>query len=467
MSKYNPVTPELLEELEKVVGAANVKTDAETLDRFKTDEETDPRLMHLPEVVVWVNSTEEVAAVMKLANQFVVPVTPRSAGTSVSDGAIPVLGGIVLNMEKMNKIIEINEDAMYAVAEAGARTIDIQMAAKAKGLLYAGDPCSAESCLIGGNIATNAGGNKAVRYGTTRHQVYSVEVVTPTGEITTLGSRLKKCSTGYCLEQLIMGSEGTLGIICKATLKLLPLPPYKVDVAAVYDDLDKAVTLVPNLVKAGLEPTSVEFMDSNFLKSSCEYSEIKLPHCDEGVCYLIVSMETFNEDEVDAKMEKLAEICEESGAIDVLEADERVWTVRRNCLESTRSLSKIAQSDDLVVPVDQIANCIKRLTEEAKKYDFTMFCLAHAGDGNLHFQHMKGDMSDEAWEQQQHAFHETAYSYVYSLGGRISGEHGIGAKKVYAMEKYTDPVELAMMKAIKKALDPLDILNPGKVMNVY
>ena len=239
------------------------------------------------------------------------------------------------------------------------------------------------------------------------------------------------------------------------------------DVAAVYDDLDKAVTLVPNLVKAGLEPTSVEFMDSNFLKSSCEYSEIKLPHCDEGVCYLIVSMETFNEDEVDAKMEKLAEICEESGAIDVLEADERVWTVRRNCLESTRSLSKIAQSDDLVVPVDQIANCIKRLTEEAKKYDFTMFCLAHAGDGNLHFQHMKGDMSDEAWEQQQHAFHETAYSYVYSLGGRISGEHGIGAKKVYAMEKYTDPVELAMMKAIKKALDPLDILNPGKVMNVY
>ncbi|MBQ9256952.1 MAG: FAD-binding oxidoreductase, partial [Acidaminococcaceae bacterium] len=357
MSKYNPVTPELLEELKKVVGEANVKTDGETLDRFKTDEETDPRLMHLPEVVVWVNSTEEVAAVMKLANKFVVPVTPRSAGTSVSDGAIPVLGGIVLNMEKMNRIIEINEDAMYAVAEAGARTIDIQQAAKAKGLLYAGDPCSAESCLIGGNIATNAGGNKAVRYGTTRHQVYSVEVVTPTGEITTLGSRLKKCSTGYCLEQLVMGSEGTLGIICKATLKLLPLPPYKVDVAAVFDDLDKAVTLVPNLLKAGLEPTSVEFMDNNFLKSSCEYSEIKLPHYDEGVCYLIVSIETFNEEEVDEKMEKLAEICEESGAIDVLEADDRVWTVRRNCLESTRSLSKIAQSDDLVVPVDQIANC--------------------------------------------------------------------------------------------------------------
>lgn len=467
MSNYNPVVPALLDELKAVLGAENVKTDPETLDRFKTDEETDPRLMHLPEVVVWARSTEDVAAVMKLANNYLVPVTPRSAGTSVSDGAIPTLGGIVLNMEKMNRILEINEEALYAVVEAGARTIDVQQAARAKGLLYAGDPCSAESCLIGGNIATNAGGNKAVRYGTTRDQIYSIEVVTPTGEITELGARLKKKTTGYCLEQLVMGSEGTLGIICKATLKLLPLAPYKVDVAAVYDDLDKAVTLVPKLLRAGLEPTSVEFMDHNFLKSSCAYSEIKLPHAEEDVCYLIVSVETFSEEEAGRKMEKLAEICEESGAIDVLEADERVWTVRKNCLESTRALSRVAQSDDLVVPVDKLAICIGHLMKEAQQFDFTMYCLAHAGDGNLHFLHMKGDMSDEAWEEQQEAFHAIAYPYVYSLGGRISGEHGIGAKKVHALEKYTDPVELAMMQSIKQALDPRDILNPGKVLSVY
>lgn len=197
MSKYNPVTPEVLEELKKIVGEKNVKTDEETLEHYKTDEETDPKLMHRPEVVVWAESTEQVAAVMKLANKYVIPVTPRSAGTSVSDGAIPTLGGIVLSLEKMDKILEINADAMYAVVEAGARTIDIQQAAHDKGMLYAGDPCSAESCLIGGNIATNAGGNKAVRYGTTRDQIYAVEVVTPTGDITNLGARLKKKTTGY------------------------------------------------------------------------------------------------------------------------------------------------------------------------------------------------------------------------------------------------------------------------------
>ena len=468
MTKYNPVTPEVLEELKQAVGAANVKTDEETLERFKTDEETDPALMHRPEVVVWATSTEQVAAVLKLANKYVIPVTPRSAGTSVSDGAIPTLGGIVLSLEKMNRILEINTDAMYAIVEAGARTLDIQQAAHEKGMLYAGDPCSAESCLIGGNIATNAGGNKAVRYGTTRDQIYAVEVVTPTGEITNLGARLKKKTTGYCLEQLVMGSEGTLGIITKATLKLLPLPPFKVDVAAVYDDLNKSVTLVPSLLKAGLEPTSVEFMDHNFLRSACDYTEIQLPHADnEKACYLIVSMETFSEEDADAKLEKLAEICEESGAIDVLEADERVWTVRKNCLESTRSLSKVAESDDLVVPVDKLAECIEHLVAEAKKFDFTMFCLAHAGDGNLHFLHMKGDMSDEEWIRQEAEFHAIAYPFVYSLGGRISGEHGIGAKKVDALEAYTDPVELQMMKDIKKALDPLDILNPGKVLKTY
>lgn len=284
MTKYNPVTPEVLEELKQAVGAANVKTDEETLERFKTDEETDPALMHRPEVVVWATSTEQVAAVLKLANKYVIPVTPRSAGTSVSDGAIPTLGGIVLSLEKMNRILEINTDAMYAIVEAGARTLDIQQAAHEKGMLYAGDPCSAESCLIGGNIATNAGGNKAVRYGTTRDQIYAVEVVTPTGEITNLGARLKKKTTGYCLEQLVMGSEGTLGIITKATLKLLPLPPFKVDVAAVYDDLNKAVTLVPSLLKAGLEPTSSNSWTTTscgapvtIRKSSCPTRTTKRP----------------------------------------------------------------------------------------------------------------------------------------------------------------------------------------------
>ena len=465
MTAYNPVTEEVLDALREALGAENVKIDEETLDRYKTDEETDPRYHHLPEVVVLPGSTEEVAEVMKIANKYLVPVTPRSAGTSVSCGAVPVHGGIVLLLERMDKIIEMNTEAMYMVVEAGARTIEIQKMANDAGFLYAGDPCSADSCLIGGNIATNAGGNKAVRYGTTRHQVYSIEVVTPTGEITELGNRLKKCSTGYCLDQLIMGSEGTLGIITKATLKLLPMCPYKLDILAVFTDVQKAVDLVPNLIKAGLNPTSIEFMDNGFVRAASDFTEIRLPHYEDG-SYVIVTVETFNEDELDMKMEQLDEICTQCGATDVLEADERVWRVRRNCLEGTRVLSKVSTSDDLVVPVDKIADCIEHLQEVAKDYNFKLMCLAHAGDGNLHFQILKCDMSDEEWEDELQRFHAIAYEYVYSLGGRISGEHGIGAKKLAAMETYTDPVELEIMRTIKRAMDPNNILNPGKVFNV-
>ena len=461
---YNPVTEEVLAALRAALGEEFVKNDPETLERYKTDEEPDPHYHHLPEVVVLPGNTEEVAAVMKLANKFLVPVTPRSAGTSVSCGAIPVCGGIVLLLERMDKILEMNEDAMYMVVEAGARTSEIQAKANEAGLLYAGDPCSAESCLIGGNIATNAGGNKAVRYGTTRHQVYSIEVVTPQGEIVELGGRLKKCSTGYCLDQLIMGSEGTLGIITKATLKLLPLCPYRIDILAIFTDINKAVDLVPRLIKAGLNPTSVEFMDNGFVRAASDYAELRLPHYEDG-SYVIVTVETFNEDELDLKMEQLDEICTECGATDVVEADERVWKVRRSCLEGAKALSRVSTSDDFVVPVDKIAVCLEHLMEVSKDYDFKCMCLAHAGDGNLHFSILKMDMSDEEWERQLHAFHEICYAYVYSLGGRLSGEHGIGAKKLEALVTCCDPVEMSIMQTIKRAMDPNNILNPGKLIN--
>lgn len=463
--KYNPVTGDVIQALQQITGEKYVKTDPDVLAAYQSDESLAPDMWHLPEVVVAPGSTEEVARIMEVANQYKIPVTPRSAGTSVSCGAVPVCGGIVLLMERMNRILEINEDGMYLVAQAGARTSDIQNAAKARGLMYAGDPCSADSCLIGGNLATNAGGNKAVRYGTTRHQVYAIEVVLPNGKITNLGAPLKKCSTGYCLDQLIIGSEGTLGIITQVTLKLVPLCPYKLDVLAVFTDLAKATALVPKLVKAGLNPTSVEFMDNNFVRRASDYSELRLPHYEDGF-YDIISIETFSEAELDAKMDILASICEKAGATDVVEADDRVWKVRRNCLESTRALSKVATSEDLVVPVPKIAECIQTLVAESKKYDFLLFCLAHAGDGNLHFQIMKRDMSDEEWKKQVAAFRDFAYPYVYKLGGRLSGEHGIGYKRMPYLEQCADPVELELMKTIKRALDPNDILNPDKVIHI-
>lgn len=465
MREYASVNQEMLAELEAALGAEYVLTAADKLEQYKTDEETDPRMFHLPEAVVLPGSTEEVAAVVKLCNKYNVPVTVRGGGTSLADGAIPVCGGIVLLMERMNRILEMDTTAMYMVVEAGVRTIDIQKRANEAGFLYAGDPCSAESCQIGGNLATNAGGNKAVRYGVTRNQVYSLEVVTPVGEIVEVGARLKKCSTGYCMEQLIMGSEGTLGIITKATLKLQPLPPYRFDLLAVFDDPVKALDVVPKIMQAGLNPTSIEYMDNSYVRSTADYIEFKgAPHYEEGI-YVIITVETFTEDELDLKMEKLDELCEEAGAVDVLEADDRIWSMRRNCQESVRLISLVSLTDDVVVPVDKIAETIKYIMKTGEKYPFPVKINAHIGDGNLHIVLCKCDLSDEEWESNVAAFHQEVYSYAYSQGGRLAGEHGIGAKKLAYMETYTPAGELDLMRKIKLAWDPKLILNPGKIFN--
>lgn len=322
MSNYNSVTPEFIDELKTLLGEKYVKTDADTLDRYKTDEEADERCFHLPDVVVIPANAEEIAGVVKLCNKYLIPLTVRGGGTGIVDGAIADKGGVVLLMERLNKIIELNKEGLYMVAQAGVRTLDIQAAAKAENLLYAGDPSSSDSCQIGGNLATNAGGIKAVRYGVTRNQVYAVQIVTPYGDIVDLGSPLKKCSTGYCMEQLVIGSEGTLGIITQVTLKLQPLPPYKIDMLAIFHDQMAAIGVVPQLVKAGIDPTSIEYMDNPNVRTTSEYLEFPgAPHIEDGI-YVIITIETFNEDELDMKMEQASDICEAAGAVDVLEADE-------------------------------------------------------------------------------------------------------------------------------------------------
>lgn len=466
MKTYHPITGEILEQLRSIVGEKYVWTDPEHLEQYKTDEETDPRKFHRPEAVAAPGSTEEISAILKLANRERFPVTPRSGGTSVSDGAIPVCGGLVLLMERMDRILKVDPEGMYLRAQAGARTAAVQQAARERGLFYAGDPCSADSCLIGGNLATNAGGDKAVRYGTTRDQVHAVEVVLPNGEIAHLGTRCKKNATGYCLDQLVIGSEGTLGIIAEVTLKLLPQALFKADVLAIFTDQAKATGIVPVLLRQGLNPTSVEFMDNGFVRIASDYSRLDLGHYEDG-SYVIITLESFDEEDLDRKLVQLDDLCRSHGAADVRVADDRVWTLRKNCLESARVLSKVMTSDDFVVPLDKIAQAIDELSAEAQQYPFRVFTLAHAGDGNLHFAILKGELSDEEWEQALDAFHEKAYRYIYALGGKLSGEHGIGAKKVKQLARLADPGELYMMETIKKALDPLDILNPGKVLEVY
>jgi len=468
MSQYNKVTPELIEKIKQIVGDRFITCDPEKLETYKTDEEANTKYHHMPEAVVFPESTEQVAAVVRLANEYSIPVTPRSGGTGLAGGAIPVLGGIVLVFDRMNHILECNEEALYMRVQAGVQTIDIQNTAKEKGLLYAGDPCSSDAgCEIGGNIATNAGGNKAVKYGTTRDQVYAVKVVTGEGDIVELGARLAKKSTGYALEKIIIGSEGTLGIVTEATLRLHALPPYTADVLAIFTDVDKALSLPNKLMKTGIQPMSMEFMDTNCVELCAKNLKIELPYVDKKPTYVIITIDGLTEDEVDQKMEIVDDVCTQVGAIEMLMADEeRIWRARRNIAEATRIESLVFYAEDIVVPVDKIASLMKKLPVLEDTYGIKTMTAAHIGDGNIHVHAMKCDTPDDVWNEKIDAFHQNLYALVYELGGRLSGEHGIGSKKIKEMEKFTDDVELKLMRAVKQALDPNDILNPGKIFTL-
>lgn len=465
--KYEKITPEIIEKLKSLVGPKNILTDADAMQPYSHDEVTDPAYHHMPDAVVLPETAEQVSAIVKLANEHHFPVIPRGAGTGLACGAVPIYGGVVLSTEKMNKIIEINEDALYAIVEPGVLTSDLQDAASAKGLFYAGDPCSSGSCFIGGNIATNAGGNRAVKYGTTRHQVYSVEIVNPQGNIVTLGTRLKKQSTGYCLDQLIIGSEGTLGIITKATVKLLPKPQYALDLLAIFNDREHAIGVVNKVLKAGITPTCVEFMDNVTIKSVEKYLNEKLQGSDTGN-YIIIEVEGINEDDLDDKAVQLDELCTENGATSVLVADhDKIWAARKSFAEAVRAETLIVDKEDVVVPVDKEAELLDFILKQAKKYNLVTRIASHAGDGNIHLNILKNaDTTYEDWDSRVKANQQELYRYIYQLGGRLSGEHGIGYKRKHLMEEFTNPEELAMMKAIKKALDPNDILNPGKIFDL-
>jgi glycolate oxidase len=465
--KYEKVSTEMLEKLKAIVGTKNVQTDPDLMQPYSHDEVTDPAYHHMPEAVVFAETAEQVAAVVRLANAGHFPIVPRGAGTGLACGAVPTCGGIVLSLEKMNRILEINENALYAVVEPGVRTSDLQQAAENKGLFYAGDPCSGDSCFIGGNIATNAGGNRAVKYGTTRHQVYAIEVVNPKGHIVHLGARLQKQSTGYCLDQLIIGSEGTLGIVTQATLKLLPKPLYSLDLLAIFNDTEQAIGVVNKIIKAGITPTCVEYMDNITIKSVEHYLNETLQGSDCGN-YLIVEVEGTSEDDLDEKAVTLDEICTANGASSLLVADHnKIWQARKAFAEAVRAESLIVCKEDVVVPVDKEPQLLHYILQLAQKYRLVTRIASHAGDGNIHLNILKNeDATYEDWDMRVKQNQQELYTFIYQLGGRLSGEHGIGYKRKHLMEEFTDPDELEMMRDIKKALDPNNILNPGKIFNI-
>jgi len=423
-------------------------------------------------VVVTPTSLEQVAAVVKLANRELIPVTPRGAGSGLSGGAIPVHGGIVLSVEKMNQVLDIDYDNMMIVVEPGVVTNDINDLIAERGLFYAGYPMSLETCFIGGNVAENAGGGKAIKYGVTGRYVMGLELVTPTGEIIHLGGKLVKDVTGYDLKQLLIGSEGTLGIITKVTLKLSPLPVSRVALLVLFRDVKTAISQVPLIMTKGrIIPTSVEFMDKLSVETSCRYLNEHLPYQQAGAM-LLIEVDGTREDQVEEDAEVIGELCLENGALEVYVADnhttqERIWNVRRNIAEAFKVVSPHQSLEDIVVPIAAIPDLMPEVDRISRKYGIQIPCYGHAGDGNLHATLVKNpDSPLERWHQVEEDALRELYQAAQKLGGTISGEHGIGSKRRDYMAIVKEPAELDLLKAIKRAFDPNHIMNPGKLFDM-
>ncbi|MDW7668592.1 MAG: FAD-linked oxidase C-terminal domain-containing protein [Bacillota bacterium] len=466
---YNPLTEELVKELESILGSKNVIIDKEKMENYSHDE-TPEEYAHMPDVVITPTTAQQIAEVMKLANKHLIPVTPRGAGSGLSGGAIPTFGGILLSVEKMNKVLEIDYDNMMIVVEPGLVTNEINGLVEDKGLFFAGYPMSLLTCYIGGNIAENAGGGKAIKYGVTGQYVMGLEVVTPTGEIVELGGKNVKDVTGYDIKKLMIGSEGTLGVITKAIIKLSPKPKFATDLLVLFEDVESAIKIVPTIIsEGGIVPTSIEFMDKLSVHTTCDYLNEHLPYQKAG-SMLLIEVDGTNESVVELDAETIGELCLENGAIEVYVADnfttqERVWSVRRNIAEAFMVYSPEQSLEDIVVPIGNIAKLMPEIEKISKKYDIKMPSYGHAGDGNLHTTLVKNpDTTMEEWFDIENKALKELYDAVYKLGGKLSGEHGIGLKRMKFMKDHLSETELMLMKKIKQAFDPNYIMNPGKII---
>jgi len=470
--QYARVTEEVVRELAGIVGERFVVTDREKMEPYSHDEVAGQEHARLPEAVVKPLTAEQVAEVVKLANRRRIPVTPRGAGSGLSGGAVPVCGGIVLSLERMNRIIEVDQENMMAVVEPGVVTNDINERLAPMGLFYAGYPMSLETCHIGGNVAENAGGGKAIKYGVTERYVLGLQVVTPTGEIVGLGGKRVKDVTGYNLLKLMVGSEGTLGVITRITLKLLPLPKEQVALLVPFADVPSAIAAVPRIMtQAGVVPAAIEFMDRLSVHTACRYLNEELPYERAGAM-LLIEVDGGDEEAVRRDYEGVGELCLKSGAQEVYVADnhttrERLWRIRRNIAEAFKVASPHQSLEDIVVPPAAIPQIMPELERIAGRYGVQIPCYGHAGDGNLHATVVKSpDDSMDDWGRKLPRVLTELYLAAKVLGGTISGEHGIGSKRKEFMRLVASEAETEMMRRIKLALDPNNILNPGKIFDV-
>ncbi|MCD6377712.1 MAG: FAD-binding protein [Planctomycetes bacterium] len=471
-NRYNTLSPSIIRQLEQIVGEGFVIYDPDKLQQYSHDEIPDPHYAHMPEAVVRPRTAREISEIMKLANRERIPITPRGAGSGLSGGAVPIYGGIVLLCDRMNKIIEIDRENMMITVEPGVITNEINEKLSGTGLFYAGYPMSVETCFIGGNVAENAGGGKAVKYGVTGRYVTGLELVTPTGKIITLGGKVLKDVCGYNLISLLVGSEGTLGIFTKITLKLLPAPKASADLLCLFKTTRQAISIVPKIMTStGITPTAIEFMDRQAVEASCNYLNETIPHAD-AQAMLLITIDGADEQAVQRDYEIVGKACMEAGAIEVFVADnpttsQRVWRIRQNIGEAYNLISHDQSNEDIVVPISAIPEFIAAMESIAQKYDVLIPTYGHAGDGNIHARIVKKpDCPQEKWRETLPKLLEELYRLVAWLGGKISGEHGIGHKRKKYLPMVLDQNAIELMRAIKRAWDPNNILNPGKIFDL-
>jgi glycolate oxidase len=457
-----------LSAFQQITGEEYVFVDDEVRQQYASDETED--LHFLPDVVIKPANAEEISKILCVCNQHKIPVTPRGAGTGLSGGALPHLGGVLLSVERLNKIIEIDERNLQVTTEPGVITEVLQNAVKAKGLFYPPDPSSRGSCMIGGNIAENSGGPKAVKYGVVKDYVLNLEVVLPTGEIIWTGANVLKNATGYNLTQLIVGSEGTLGIVTKAVLKLLPLPRYDLLMLVPFKNAENACAAVSAIFTAGYTPSAMEFMERDALEWVMRFVDNSVVAIDENVqAHLLIEVDGNDTDVLLKEMEGISEVVMQFDCGEILFADDAqqknaLWMLRRRVGEAVKSHS-VYKEEDTVVPRAELPVLLKGVKGIGSKYGFHSVCYGHAGDGNLHVNIIKGDLPDEQWNGSLKQGIQEIFLLVKKLGGTISGEHGVGLVQKEYMPIIFDPVQMRLMKEIKKIFDPNYILNAGKIFD--
>jgi glycolate oxidase len=458
-----------LNQFQNIVGEANVLYDEESLRHYGHDETE--LLVFLPEVVLKPSTTEEVAAIMNICYADGIPVTPRGAGTGLSGGALPHLGGVLLSTEKLNKIVTIDERNLQVITEPGVITEVLQNAVKEKGLFYPPDPSSRGSCFIGGNIAENSGGPKAVKYGVVKDYVLNLEVVLPTGEIIWTGANVLKNSTGYNLTQLMVGSEGTLGIVTKIVLKLIPLPSYDLLMLVPFKSLDKASEAVSAIFRAGFVPSGLELVEIDALKIvAAMVDSHAVPVSDDIAAHLLIEVDGNNLDVLMSDMEAISELLMQFDAGEIFFADNaqqkaELWKLRRRVAEAVK-MDGYTIEEDTVVPRAELPALIRGVKKLGLQYNFEAVCYGHAGDGNLHIRIKKQGTANSMEDEEMVKGLRSLFALVHELGGTISGEHGIGLIQKNYMDIVFDEANLRLMRQIKKAFDPKNILNAGKIFDM-